>query len=99
MSVALPGTFRSESARALPLGECSGSAAEAVLTTVRRATAAARSSVVFISFIFLLCAALRRFVHVLGYAARRGIPHEILGNRARGDRPWDCRTWSKKAGR
>lgn len=74
MSAVGPGGGSSESARAFALGERSGSAAEAALTAVMTATVAARSSVVFISFIFLLCAALRRFVHILYYAASAGIP-------------------------
>src|SRR4030095_5169887 len=52
MSVVLPGTVRRESASAFALGESSGSAAEAALTAVRTATVAARSSIVFMSFIF-----------------------------------------------
>jgi hypothetical protein len=79
MSVVEPGTVRRESANAFPLGECNGSVAEAELKAVRRATVAARSSVVFITLIFLRCAALRRLVHALEYAGGGKIPHEMSG--------------------
>jgi hypothetical protein len=75
LSTVTPGTVGTKSP--LARGDRSGPAAEAELTAVKAATVAARSSVVFISFIFLLRAALSRVVHALGYATGRSIPQHF----------------------